>query len=117
MKTQLLAQVLEPPPGGSSPAESPGGGILGSPLLFVVAMLLLMYALMIRPQQRRDKEHKTMLAAIERGDSIISSGGIHGKVTGIADDVLTVEIASNVRVKLNKSAVSVRVPKSTGDKS
>jgi len=114
LKTQALAQVPDPL---AAPPESPGGGILGSPILFVVAMLLLMYALMIRPQQRRDKEHKTMLGAIEKGDTVVTSGGIHGKVTGMADDVLTVEIANNVRIKLNKSAVGGRTPKNAGDKS
>ncbi|MCP4002676.1 MAG: preprotein translocase subunit YajC [bacterium] len=114
LKTPLIAQ-LDVTPGGQSPAE-PQGGILGSPLLFIVAMLLIMYALIIRPQQRKEKEHKTMLAQVAKGDVIVTSGGIHGKVTGVTDDVLTVEIANNVRVKLNKSAIGSRVS-SNGDKS
>jgi preprotein translocase subunit YajC len=85
------------------------GGLLNMLLLFA-AMGLLMYALLIRPQQRRDKEHRDMLAKIEKGDLIVTNGGIHGKVTGVADDVLTVEIASGVRIKLSKSAVGSRKP-------
>ncbi len=114
MKTYTLAQLPSP----DSPATAPpgGGGLLGSPMLFVGAMLLLMYALMIRPQQKKEKEHKTMLNAIERGDNIVSSGGIHGKVTGVTDDVLTVQIANNVSIKLSKSAVGSRVAKNAGDK-
>ena len=115
MKTHALAQVPEPLDAQTQP-EGGGGGILGSPLLFIVAMLLIMYALIIRPQQRREKEQKSMLAKVEKGDLIVTSGGIHGKVTGIADDVLTVEIANNVRIKMNLSAVGTRVPKNAGDK-
>ena len=90
-------------------AENASGGLLNMLLLFV-AMGLLMYALLIRPQQRRDKEHRDMLARVEKGDQIVTTGGIHGKVTGIADDVLTVEIAPNVRVKLSRSCVGSRKP-------
>ncbi|MCE2390468.1 MAG: preprotein translocase subunit YajC [Proteobacteria bacterium] len=85
--------------------EESGGGLL-SPLLLFAAMGLFMYALLIRPQQRREKQHRQMLSRIVKGDSVVTSGGIHGRVTGVTDDVLTVEIANGVRVKLNKSAVS-----------
>lgn len=115
MNTQLIAQIDAP--GGQAPGEPQGGGgILGSPLLFIVAMLLIMYALIIRPQQRRENEQKAMLAQIEKGDTIVTSGGIHGKVTGVTDDVLTVEIANNVKIKLSRTAVGSRVP-SNGEKS
>lgn len=89
-----------------------GGGGFGGFGFFlpIVAMFLLFYALIIRPQSRQQKEHKQMLEQVTRGDQIVTQGGIHGKVTGIADDVLTVEIADRVRVKLNKSAVSSRTP-------
>ena len=116
MRTQALAQVPASPLEQAQGQPQGGGGILGSPLLFIVAMLLIMYALIIRPQQRRDKEQKAMLAQIEKGDWIVSTGGIHGRVTGIAEDVLTVEIASNVRIKMNLSAVGTRLPKNSGDK-
>ena len=87
--------------------EESGGGLL-SPLLLFAAMGLFMYALLIRPQQRREKQHRQMLARIQKGDLIVTSGGVHGKVTGVTDDVLTVEIASGVRIKLDKSAVGSR---------
>ena len=51
-------------------------------------MLLLMWALLIRPQQRKEKELKAMLAQVEKGDGVVTTGGLHGRVTGIADDVL-----------------------------
>jgi len=83
----------------------------GFPLQFVLMMggvMLLMYALLIRPQQRQENERRAMLSQVERGDQIVTTGGIHGRVIGIADDVLTVEIAERVRVKLNRSAVQSR---------
>ncbi len=99
-------------------ADGGAGGILGSPIFFLVAMLLLMWALLIRPQQRKDKQHKAMLAQVEKGDAVITTGGLHGRVTGLADDVLTVEIAPNVRVKLSRGAIASRTPgKTEGDKS
>jgi len=76
-----------------------------------------MWALLIRPQQRRDKEQKAMLAQIERGDAIVMTSGLHGRVTGVADDVLTVEIAPNVRVKVSRSAVASRSAGKPEDKS
>jgi preprotein translocase subunit YajC len=89
----------------------PGGGILDSVLFPLGIMLLIFFFLVIRPQQKRQKEHDAMLKSAEKGDVIVTSGGLHGKVTGETDDVLTVEIASlksgdRVRVKVNRSSVS-----------
>ncbi len=115
MKTQAEIQIPSP---GPVAQESPGGGgLLGSPFLFLAAMLLLMWALIIRPQQRQRKQHTEMLKQIRKGDMVVTGGGIHGKVTGVADDVLTVEIADRVRVKLSKSSVSSRSQKGPEDKS
>lgn len=86
------------------------GGIVGF-LLPLAAMFLLFWALLIRPQQKQQREHKEMLAKLERGDAIVTSGGIHGTVSGVTDDVLTVEIAPGVRVKVDKSAVGRRAAK------
>jgi len=117
----LNTQALLEAPQAPLRAQADGGvagGILGSPLFFLVAMLLLMWALLIRPQQRKEKEHKALLAQVEKGDAIITTGGLHGKVTGVADDLLTVEIAPNVRVKLSRAAIATRsAAKSEGEKS
>ena len=93
----------------TTPDAGSGTGSTFGFFLPIVAMFLLFYALIIRPQSRQQKQHKKMLEQVARGDQVVTSGGIHGKVTGVADDVLTVEIADRVRVKLNKSAVSSRV--------
>ena len=92
-------------------AAIPGASILDSVLFPLGIMLLIFFFLVIRPQQKRQKEHDAMLKSAEKGDAIVTSGGLHGKVTGVTDDVLTVEIASlksgdRVRVKVNRSSVS-----------
>lgn len=117
MNTQAEVQVDSSPPAPAPPSGGPGG-IFGSPIFFLAAMLLLMWALLIRPQQRREKEMKAMLAKVEKGDAIVTTGGLHGRVTGVTDDVLTVEISPNVRVKLSRSAVASRTAgKPEGEKS
>ena len=119
MNTQAETHAETAPP-SPAPSSAPSGpaGILGSPIFFLVAMLLLMWALLIRPQQRREKETKSMLSQLEKGDTVVTTGGLHGRVTGVTDDVLTLEISPNVRVKVSRSAVASRsAGKSEGDKS
>jgi preprotein translocase subunit YajC len=91
-------------------AAAPGPGILDSVLFPLGIMLLIFFFLVIRPQQKRQKEHDAMLKSADKGDAIVTSGGLHGKVTGVTDDVLTVEIASlqsgdRIRVKVNRASV------------
>ena len=69
-------------------------------------MFVVIYFLMIRPQQKRAKEQKDMLGGLKQGDEILTASGILGKVHGINDKVVTVEVADNVRVKMLKSQVS-----------
>ena len=97
--------------------EAPGAG--GGPwqmLLLMGAVFIGMYALVIYPQRKQQREHEAMLRQIQRGDQIITSGGIHGKVTGVADDVLTVEIADRVRIKVSRSSIGVRVAPGSGER-
>ena len=84
----------------------------GSPLGMLVpmgAIFLIFYFLLIRPQQRRQKQQEEMIKAVDKGDQIVTAGGLHGKVTGTTDDVITVEIASlkgeRVRIKVDRSKV------------
>ena len=115
MNTQAETEA----PSSPEPAPSNGpGGIFGSPLFLMLPMVLLLWAFMIRPQQRREREQKAMLSKVEKGDSIVTTGGLHGRVTGVTEDVLTVEIAPNVRVKLARSAIASRsAGKAEGEKS
>ena len=76
---------------------------LTGPFLIVIGI---MYFLVIRPQQKRASEHKKLIAALRRGDSVITAGGLHGKVTKVNDDELQIEIAEGVRVKLERSTIT-----------
>jgi preprotein translocase subunit YajC len=83
-----------------------------SPLSMLVpmaAIFLIFYFLLIRPQQRRQRQQESMLKGIEKGDDVVTAGGMHGKVVGVTDDVLTLEIAAvkgeRVRVKVTRSKI------------
>ncbi len=78
---------------------------LGNPLFLMIAMLGIFYFLLIRPQQKKQKEFKEMLGSLQKGDTIFTAGGIHGKITGLTDTTATIEIADRVRIKINRSAV------------
>ncbi|MGH6866135.1 MAG: preprotein translocase subunit YajC [Methyloceanibacter sp.] len=79
---------------------------LNSLLVPTIMIIGIMYFLMIRPQQKRMKEHREMIAAIRRGDTVVTSGGIIGKVTKVEDQELQVEIAEGVKIRVLRSTVS-----------
>jgi preprotein translocase subunit YajC len=90
---------------GTNPAAGGQGGSPYTPILFLVAIVGIFYFLMIRPQQKRAKEHKNFLDNLKKGDKIITSGGLYGTITGITDDAITIEIAEKVRVKIDRNTV------------
>lgn len=92
-------------PGGG--AEGGAGGFTG--FIPLILMFVIFYFLLIRPQQKRSKEHRQMVSSLKKGDRIVTSGGIHGRITGIDDNTLTVEIADKVRVKVARANVSAMV--------
>ncbi len=85
-----------------------GSGSAGGLASFIplVLMFVIFYFLLIRPQQKKTKEHRDMVAGVKKGDRIITSGGIHGQVTAVEDTTLTVEISDKVRVKLNRANIA-----------
>lgn len=86
------------------------GGGMGS-IIMLVAFIGLFYFLLWLPQSKRVKEHKQLVTGLAVGDEVISSGGILGKITKIEDDFITLQIASNVEILVQKGAVSATVPK------
>jgi len=82
-------------------------------LLPLILIFVVFYFLLIRPQAKRAKEHKAMVAALSVGDEVVTSGGILGKVTEVSDQFLTVEVAEGVRVKVQRHTVSGLLPKGT----
>ena len=93
-------------------ARAPHGGGMGM-LLFPIILIGVMYFLMIRPQMKRAKEHKGMLDKLSKGDEVITSGGIAGVITDIGENFITVEVADNVRLRVQKAAVGNVLPKGT----
>jgi preprotein translocase subunit YajC len=89
------------------PADPSGGGPSPfSMLLPILGMLLIFYFLMIRPQQKRQKEVHKMLAGVKKGDRVLTASGLYGTVSGVKDDVVVLQIAENVKVEMLKSAVT-----------
>lgn len=84
-----------------------------SSMLFMVVIIGAMFFLMIRPQMKRAKEQRTMLAALAKGDEIITNGGLLGQVIAIGESFVTIEIADKVQIKLQKQAISAVLPKGT----
>lgn len=80
-------------------------------MLPLVLMFVVLYFVMIRPQMKRQKEHKAMIDALAKGDEIVTSGGLLGKVAKMDDNFLSVEVASGVEVKVQRSAVVQVLPK------
>ena len=96
-----LAYAMGTLPGG-------GGGLGGQIWSFlpIIFIFVIFYFLLIRPQQKQKKEHQNLLANLKEGDNVLTSGGIYGRVTGIKDDRITVEISDKVRVKVNRGHIA-----------
>lgn len=77
----------------------------------IILMFAVLYFLMIRPQQKKAKEHKALLEALSKGDEVITNSGIGGRITKVGDEFVTVEIAENVQIQMQKGAVVVVLPK------
>jgi preprotein translocase subunit YajC len=94
----LLAQA-------EAPAQSPLAG--GGNMLFLIAIFFgIFYFMIIRPQQRQQKSHKAYLESLKKGDEVITNGGLIGRIAAVQGDVLTLEIANNVRVRVLKDQVN-----------
>ena len=108
-----LIAFLIPAAHAQAAGGSPQGGMGLTTLLFPIILIAIMYFLMIRPQMKRAKEHRAMLDKLSKGDEVITSGGIAGTVTDIGDNFVTLEVADNVRVRVQKAAVGNVLPKGT----
>lgn len=89
---------------GGGGAGGQGGGF--GAFIPLILMFAIFYFLLIRPQQKKAKQHKEMLSSLKKGDRVVSSGGLHGVITGITDDVVTMEIAPKVRVKVSRGSIA-----------
>lgn len=103
--TSLLSFVI-----AQAPAADPVSSMMTTILPFA-AIILIFYFMMIRPQQKRQKEIKSMLDAMKKGDKVVTSSGIHGTITNIEDGIVTVQIADNTYVRFEKVAISTVLQK------
>ena len=92
-------------------APAQGGGM--ESMLLIVVMFGVLYFLMIRPQMKRAKEQKAMIEALQKGDEVVSAGGILGKISKINENYVTLEIAQGVDIQMQRSAIQVVLPKGT----
>ncbi len=105
------AYAMGPPPGGA------GGGEAGNPLTAFLPLILIFgifYFLLIRPQQKKQKQHQEFINNLQKGTEVVTSGGIIGRITGITDDVVTLEVADKVRIKVVRNQIAGKPV--TGDK-
>ncbi|KAF1019812.1 MAG: Sec translocon accessory complex subunit YajC [Paracidovorax wautersii] len=99
----------------TAPAAAESGSLLGSltGMAPLVLMFVVLYFIMIRPQMKRQKEHRAMIEALAKGDEVVTSGGLFGRVTAIGEGQLTLEISSGVEVQVQRGAVTQVLPKGT----
>jgi preprotein translocase subunit YajC len=94
-------------------APTGAGGMDMLSLLPLVLMFVLLYFLLLRPQMRRAKEQKQMIASLTKGDEVITGGGVLGRLTKISDNYVSVEIAPNVEITVQKASIQTLLPKGT----
>jgi len=95
-------------------AAAPAAGQAENPMfgmVFFIGMIVVFYFLLIRPQQKRAKEHRKMVEAIGKGDEIVTNGGVLGKIIDMGEQYITVEIADGVNIKLQRHAIATVLPK------
>ena len=100
---------------GASPPGGAGGNAVLTQVVFFAAIFAIFYFLLIRPQQRQRKERERLLAAVKRGDKVVTTSGIHGTVTGLDDATVTVRVSDQVRMTFDRAAIG-RVVEGQGDK-
>ena len=98
-------------PAYAQAATGGDAGFIG--FLPIVLMFVLLYFLMIRPQMKRAKETKSMIEALQKGDEVITAGGVLGRITKLSDAYITLEIAPNMEINVQKAAIQVLLPKGT----
>lgn len=97
-----LAFAMGTPPGG----QAGGGQSALLNLVPLVFMFGIFYFLLIRPQQKKAKDHRAMVDALKKGDAVVTAGGIHGKVTAVEETTVTLEVATGVNIKVNKGHIA-----------
>ncbi|MGE8498305.1 MAG: preprotein translocase subunit YajC [Pseudomonas sp.] len=95
----------------AAPAVGPAGS--GFEWIFLVGFLVIFYLMIWRPQAKRAKEHKSLIGNLQKGDEVVTSGGIAGKVSKVSDDFVVIEVSDTVELKIQKVAIAATLPKGT----
>ena len=101
--------IISPAYAQAAPSGDPG--FIG--FLPIILMFVLLYFLMIRPQMKRAKETKAMIEALQKGDEVVTAGGVVGRINKMGEQYLTIEIAPNTEIVVQRAAVSAPLPKGT----
>ncbi|MCL5021029.1 MAG: preprotein translocase subunit YajC [Bacteroidetes bacterium] len=102
--SSLLIALMAPQGGGDA-----GGGMISTVVMFAL-IIFIFYFMIIRPQSKRQKERQKMLDAMKKGDKVVTNGGIHGRIVGMEDKTVLLEIAENIKIKVEKSAIGTILP-------
>ena len=97
-------------------AHAQTGGAGGDPtfsFVMLIALFAVFYFVLIRPQSKRQKEHKAMVASLSKGDEVVTNGGLLGKITNVGDSFVTLEVANGLEVKVQRMSVATLMPKGT----
>jgi preprotein translocase subunit YajC len=108
----LISEAYAETPAPADPSSA-GPAAQAAGLIFPLAILLVFFFLFIRPQQRRQKEHKRMVDALTRGTDVVTNGGLLGRVVDLDDNFVRLEVADNVQVQVQRHAVTSLMPKGT----
>ena len=103
--------MLIPSAFAQAPAAAGDAGLMS--FLPIILMFVLLYFLMIRPQMKRAKEHKTMIEALQKGDEVVAAGGLLGKIVELSEQYATLEIAADTRIMVQRPAIQTLLPKGT----
>jgi len=101
----LIETAYAMAPGSGQGGQGGGMGVL----FMIVPLFLIFYFLLIRPQKKRSEEQKALLSSLKKGDMVVTQGGLHGRITGVTDSTVTLEIAEKVRVKVSKPHIAGKV--------
>jgi preprotein translocase subunit YajC len=99
-----IAFAMAPPPDGAQP----GGGGLLTLLPPMIIMFAIFYFILIRPQQKKQQEARKMLDELKEGDTVVTLSGIHGTIKKLKEDIVMLQVAENVRIKINRSSIATR---------
>ena len=100
---------------GAMPPSGAGGNAMLTQLVFFAAIFAIFYFLLIRPQQKQRRDREALLRAVKRGDRVVTTGGMHGTVTGLDDATITLRVADQTKITFDRSAIG-RVVEGQGDK-